>query len=89
MSFKILAINPGSTSTKIAIYDDIKKISGRDIEHPNREIAKYDKITAQYEMRYNKIIDFLKENDVDIKGFSAYIAYKIRTLNRKLIDIEF
>ena len=33
--FKILAINPGSTSTKVAIYDDVKKISGRNIEHSN------------------------------------------------------
>ena len=74
MSFKILAINPGSTSTKVAIYDDVKKISGRDIEHSNEEIAKYDRIEDQYEMRYNKIIDFLKENNFDMRELSAVVS---------------
>ena len=58
MTFKILAINPGSTSTKIAIYDDINEVSSKCIEHSRKEIERYEKITDEYEMRYGKIMDF-------------------------------
>ena len=74
MSFKILAINPGSTSTKIAIYEDTKEISKKNIEHPSDEIAKYNKITDQYEMRYKQILSFLEENNFDIKSLSAVVG---------------
>ncbi len=74
MSFKILAINPGSTSTKIAIYDDIKEVSRKTIEHPNNEISKYNKTTDQYEMRYKQIMDFLDENNFDKKELSAIVG---------------
>lgn len=95
MTFKILAINPGSISTKIAIYDDIKEVSSKCIEHSSEEIEKYNKITDQYEMRYNKIMDFLKENNFDVKELSAVVgrggplppvrsgAYKV---NNSMID---
>lgn len=74
MSFKILAINPGSTSTKIAIYEDTKEISRKSIEHPSEEIAKYNKITDQYEMRYKQIMDFLEENNFDVKELAAVVG---------------
>ena len=74
MSFKILAINPGSTSTKIAIYEDTKEISKKSIEHPSEEIAKYNKITDQYEMRYKQIMDFLEENNFDVKELAAVVG---------------
>jgi len=74
VSFKILAINPGSTSTKIAIYEDTKEISKKNIEHPSDEIAKYNKITDQYEMRYKQILSFLEENNFDIKSLSAVVG---------------
>jgi len=74
VSFKILAINPGSTSTKIAIYEDTKEISKKNIEHPSEEIAKYNKITDQYEMRYKQIMDFLAENNFDVKELSAVVG---------------
>lgn len=74
MSFKILAINPGSTSTKIALYEDKKEISKKNIEHPSDEIAKYEKITDQYEMRYKQIMDFLNEQNFDVKELSAVVG---------------
>jgi len=74
VSFKILAINPGSTSTKIAIYEDTNEIYKKNIEHPSEEIAKYNKITDQYEMRYKQIMDFLKENNFDVKDLAAVVG---------------
>lgn len=74
MPFKILAINPGSTSTKIALYEDDKEISRKSIEHPSEEIVKFNKITDQYEMRYNQIMKFLEENNFNIKELSAVVG---------------
>jgi len=74
VSFKILAINPGSTSTKIAIYEDTKEIYKKNIEHPSEEIAKYKSITDQYEMRYKQIMDFLNENNFNVKELAAVVG---------------
>lgn len=42
MAEKILVINPGSTSTIIAVYDRESKLFGENIEHPADVISKYD-----------------------------------------------
>ena len=39
---KILVINPGSTSTKIAVYEDDRQLFVNSIEHADEEIEKYD-----------------------------------------------
>lgn len=74
MSFKILAINPGSTSTKIAIYEDEEEVSRKTIDHPIEEIKKYKKIMDQEQMRYGQIIKFLEENNFKIESLSAVVA---------------
>ena len=74
MGYKILAINPGSTSTKIALYDDEKEIFTKTLEHPIDEIEKYDKTIDQFEMRKDLIISFLKENGYDIDDLSAVVG---------------
>jgi len=71
---KILAINPGSTSTKIAVYEESKELFKKNIEHPNEEIAKYKNITDQYEMRYESIMSLLKEMNFDVKELSAVVG---------------
>ena len=43
INFRILAINPGSTSTKIAIYDDGKEVFETTLRHPESEINKFEK----------------------------------------------
>lgn len=72
--YNILAINPGSTSTKIAIYEDDKEIYEKNITHSNEEIEKYDRVADQYEMRYNEIMSFLNEVNYDVKDLSAVVG---------------
>lgn len=72
--YQILAINPGSTSTKIALYEDDKQIHEKNITHSNEEIAKYDHVADQYEMRYNEIMSFLNEINYDVKNLSAVVG---------------
>lgn len=72
--YKVLIINPGSTSTKIALYESEKEIFTLNLSHPNDELAKYDKIVDQYDFRKNFIIKALKENSIDIKTIDAVVG---------------
>ena len=74
MSYKILAINPGSTSTKIAYYEDKIKIFSEGIDHDCKELEKFDKISDQFEFRKNLILDVLKEQDININNLSAVVG---------------
>lgn len=74
MNYNILAINPGSTSTKIAIYENDKEILCKNLSHPIEEIEKYNKIQDQFEMRKNKVIEFLNNNGYDINKLSAVVG---------------
>ncbi len=74
MSYKILAINPGSTSTKISLYENEYEIFTKKFEHPLEIIEKYDSVEEQLKMRKQLVIEFLKEKGVDIKKLSAVVA---------------
>lgn len=68
---KILVINPGSTSTKIAVYNDDVQEMVTNIEHPIDVISKYGDTISQYEMREEMIFKVLRENGYDLKDFKA------------------
>ncbi len=72
--FRILVINPGSTSTKLAIYEDEKEVLKETIRHSADELKDFKKITDQYEFRKNVILDFVKKAGYDIKSFSAIVG---------------
>lgn len=74
MSFKILAINPGSTSTKIALYEDEKEIFCKTLDHPAEEIEKYNKVKDQFEMRKDVVLTFLKDNGYNVNELSAVVG---------------
>lgn len=74
MGYKILAINPGSTSTKIALYENENEVFTETLEHPIDKIEKYDKTIDQFEMRKDLIISFLKENGYNIGNLSAVVG---------------
>ncbi|MCJ0223239.1 butyrate kinase [Clostridioides difficile] len=74
MTYRILAINPGSTSTKIAVYDGEEQILVKTIDHPAEEIAKYNTIQDQFEMRKEAVLNILKENSIDLKSLSAIVG---------------
>lgn len=74
MSYRILAINPGSTSTKIAVYDnDILKMSSS-IEYSSEEVDKYEKVFDQFEMRKDSVLKSLEENNININTLSAVVG---------------
>ncbi len=74
MSYKILAINPGSTSTKIALYEDEKEIFVKTLDHPVELIDSFDNVEDQLQMRKEVVMSFLKEQNFDINELSAVVA---------------
>ncbi|MBQ7420989.1 MAG: butyrate kinase [Prevotella sp.] len=56
----ILVINPGSTSTKMAVYEDAKPMLLRSIQHSVEELAQFDEVTDQFEFRKQLIVSELK-----------------------------
>ncbi len=74
MSYKILAINPGSTSTKIALYEDEKEIFCKTLDHPVEEIEKYENVADQFDMRKEVVLSFLKENGYEVKELAAVVG---------------
>ena len=74
MTYKILAINPGSTSTKFAVYDGENQILSKTLNHSVEELSKFHAIVDQFEMRKNEIEDTLKENNIDLKDIDAVVG---------------
>lgn len=72
--YKILAINPGSTSTKIALYEDEKEIMVKTLDHPASEIEKYERVVDQFQMRKDVVLSFLKDNGFDVKELDAVVG---------------
>jgi len=74
MSYKLLIINPGSTSTKIGVYEDEKELFEETLRHTNEEIKRYDTIFDQFGFRKELILDILKTKNFDIKTLSAVVG---------------
>ncbi len=61
----VLVINPGSTSTKVAIYDREGSLYDENVRHEPEELAKFDKVTEQFELRLKAIRECFKNQNVD------------------------
>ncbi len=72
--FKIVVMNLGSTSSKLAYWEDEKCILNENLEHPVEEINQYDAILDQYQYRFDKINEFLKKNGIDYKAVDAVVS---------------
>jgi butyrate kinase len=71
---RILVINPGSTSTKIAVYEDERKVWGINIEHTQSELSKYDTIIDQLDMRYELVTKNAFEGGYAPAEFDAVVS---------------
>jgi len=74
MSFRILVINPGSTSTKIAVFDEEKEIFTVNISHPLEEIQKYHRIIEQFNFRKEVILNELAKAGISRGSLNAVVG---------------
>ncbi|MBS4538277.1 butyrate kinase [Clostridium sp. D2Q-11] len=72
--YRLLVINPGSTSTKIAIYDNEKVVLEETLRHSTEELKGYEMIYDQYEFRKNIILETLNNKGINITKLSAVVG---------------
>lgn len=63
-SFKQLVINPGSTSTKIAVYKDLEPVYSAILRHNNEDLSGYSTMTDQFKYRRNLVMEALENSGV-------------------------
>ena len=74
MGYKQLIINPGSTSTKLALYEDKEKIVQENVEHDAAQMQQFDSIADQIPFRMGIIRDFMVRNSIQEKDLSAVMG---------------
>jgi butyrate kinase len=71
---RILAINPGSTSTKIGVFDDETPVLQETIRHSELDLAPFETIWQQYEFRKKTILEALEQHQIDIGTLTAVVG---------------
>lgn len=72
--YRILSINPGSTSTKIAVYLSEKSVFLKNIKHSAEDLKGFTKITDQYEFRKQIILKELVDAGIHIDKLHAVVG---------------
>lgn len=75
MSFTILTLSPGSTSTKVAVFDGAEARFRLNVTHPADELARFERAADQFDYRRRTILDALEREGIalsDIEAFSGY-----------------
>ncbi|GAA4851734.1 butyrate kinase [Algivirga pacifica] len=90
-----LVINPGSTSTKVAVFENDQELFGQNISHPTEELAKLSTIDQQYQFRKDAILHILKEQQQDLQkldlimsrgGLLKPLSSGVYQVNTQMID---
>ncbi len=70
----ILVINPGSTSTKVAVFRGETPVFVQSIYHSSEELSKFDRIVDQFDFRKELILNLLKEKGIKVEELSAVVG---------------
>lgn len=71
---RILAINPGGTSTKISVFDDKREILKKSIVHTREDLKPYNKVFDEYEYRKSLILDTLRKEKIELNSIDATVG---------------
>ena len=73
-NIRLLIINPGSTSTKIGVFDNENMKFEETLRHSTEEISQFEKIYDQYEFRKEIIVEALKTNNISIDSLDGIVG---------------
>lgn len=94
-NYRVLAINPGSTSTKIGVFEGEKLVYEGVVRHTAEEIAAWGGVIAQAPMRMKLIRELLAKENIDLATMDAFVGRGgivrplksgVYTINEKLLD---
>jgi butyrate kinase len=72
--YRVLVINPGSTSTKVALFEDDAQILSETIRHSDDDLSGFPNITSQYEFREKIILGMLERNGIPVESIGAVVG---------------
>ena len=75
MGYKILTLSPGSTSTKVAVFDGTEALFRLNVTHPADELARFDMAADQFEYRKETILKALEEQGLALEEIDAFSGY--------------
>lgn len=73
-TYKVLTINPGSTSTKIALFEGETCVFSKNVSHDANELAKYERIADQLPYRRNMILDLLSAANIALDDVDVFVG---------------
>lgn len=71
---KILVINPGSTSTKVAVFEDVKQLFSITIRHTDEELKHFTWVMDQLDFRTRRIEQAMLENGLDMQELTCIMS---------------
>ncbi len=72
--YRILVINPGSSSTRVAVFADEAELYSAKVEHPLAEVGRYARIAEQYAMRRDAVLEALREARFSTADLDAVVG---------------
>lgn len=94
-AYRILVINPGSTSTRVAVYQDDELLFAESHSHSSEELSRFERLIDQLDMRRAVVREALRKHDVDVSSLSAVacrggrlkpVASGTYLVNQRMID---
>lgn len=74
-SYTILTLSPGSTSTKIAVFENTDLVFKSNVQHDPSDLAAFDQAAEQFEYRKETVLEELKSHDVSLSDIDAFSGY--------------
>ena len=71
---RLLVINPGSTSTKVAVFEDEQPLFLDTLRHSTQEISAFEHVLDQYELRLDLVLAFLHARGIALESLSATVG---------------
>lgn len=73
-TYRVFAINPGSTSTKLALFENEKTLFSVNLRHDAHELAQFADISSQLPFRLTAIKKVIAENALELHGVDAFVG---------------
>ena len=68
---KVLVINPGATSTKVAVFDEETQVYKTTVDHSPQELDRFDRVIDQADYRQQAILDAVAQSGFRLSDFDA------------------
>lgn len=72
--YRLLSINPGSTSTKVALFENDMELFSANVSHDTAKLKAFPEISDQFPYRKDTILSELKKNNISLEGMDAFVG---------------